>query len=111
VRANSPDAPRASTIGLGRTIDPAWSTRRLRPFGYGDRADAGGRSRRRIIRGAKLTLLALIAIGGIDAQNAARQSGGRRWHAVVSAIMAAADPEGRAGARARCTKAEVEKAL
>jgi thiamine-phosphate pyrophosphorylase len=63
----------------------------------------------------KLTLLPLIAIGGIDARNVAAAVGaGADGIAVVSAIMAAADPEGASRelrAAIDATKAEVEKAL
>jgi thiamine-phosphate pyrophosphorylase len=63
----------------------------------------------------KLTLLPLIAIGGIDAQNvAAAVRAGADGIAVVSAIVAAADPEGASRelrAAIDATKAEVEKAL
>jgi len=64
---------------------------------------------------AKLTLLPLIAIGGIDAGNvAAAVRAGADGIAVVSAIMAASDPEGAARelrAAIDATKAEAEKAL
>jgi thiamine-phosphate pyrophosphorylase len=64
---------------------------------------------------AKLTLLPLIAIGGIDAGNvAAAVRAGADGIAVVSAIMAAADPESASRelrAAIDATKAEVEKAL
>jgi thiamine-phosphate pyrophosphorylase len=63
----------------------------------------------------KLTLLPLIAIGGIDARNVAAAVGaGADGIAVVSAIVAAADPEGASRelrAAIEVTKAEVEKAL
>jgi thiamine-phosphate pyrophosphorylase len=62
-----------------------------------------------------LTALPLIAIGGIDAGNvAAAVRAGADGIAVVSAIMAAADPEGAARqlrAAIDTTKAEAEKAL
>jgi thiamine-phosphate pyrophosphorylase len=64
---------------------------------------------------AKRTLLPLVAIGGLDAQNvAAAVRAGADGIAVVSAIMAAADPEAASRAlRAAidATKAEAEKAL
>jgi thiamine-phosphate pyrophosphorylase len=64
---------------------------------------------------SKLTLLPLIAIGGIDARNvAAAVRAGADGIAVVSAIMAASDPEGAARelrAAIDATKAEAEKAL
>jgi thiamine-phosphate pyrophosphorylase len=63
----------------------------------------------------KLTLLPLIALGGIDAQNvAAAVRAGADGIAVVSAIVAAADPEGASRelrAAIDTTKAEVEKDL
>jgi thiamine-phosphate pyrophosphorylase len=64
---------------------------------------------------AKLTLLPLVAIGGLDARNAATAvRAGADGVAVVRAIVAADDPEG-ASRELRividATKAEVEKAL
>ena len=64
---------------------------------------------------SKLTLLPLIAIGGIDARNvAAAVRAGADGIAVVSAVMAAIDPEA-ASRELRgaidATKAEAEKAL
>jgi thiamine-phosphate pyrophosphorylase len=63
----------------------------------------------------KLTSLPLIAIGGIDAKNvAAAVRAGADGVAVVSAIVAAADPEAASRelrAAIEVTKAEVEKAL
>jgi thiamine-phosphate diphosphorylase len=63
----------------------------------------------------KQIMLSLIAIGGIDARNVAKAvRAGADGIAVVSAIMAATDPEG-ASRQLRTaidlTKAEVEKAL
>ena len=64
---------------------------------------------------AKQTMLPLVAIGGIDARNAAEAvRAGADGLAVVSAIMAADDPEAASRAlRAAidAAKAEVEKAL
>ena len=64
---------------------------------------------------SKLTLLPLIAIGGINVGNvAAAVRAGADGIAVVSAIMAASDPEGAARelrAAIDATKAEAEKAL
>jgi thiamine-phosphate pyrophosphorylase len=61
------------------------------------------------------TLLPLIAIGGIDAQNAAAAvRAGADGVAVVSAIVAAADPEGASRelrAAIDSTKAEAEKSV
>jgi thiamine-phosphate pyrophosphorylase len=61
------------------------------------------------------TMLPLVAIGGIDARNVAEAvRAGADGVAVVSAIMAAADPEGASRvlrAAIDATKAEVEKAL
>ncbi len=63
----------------------------------------------------RLTLLPLIAIGGIDARNAAAAvRAGADGVAVVSAIMAAPDPEAASRelrAAIDATKAEVERAL
>jgi thiamine-phosphate pyrophosphorylase len=63
----------------------------------------------------KQIMLPLIAIGGIDAHNvAAAVRAGADGIAVVSAIMAATDPEGasrKLRAAIDATKAEVEKAL
>ncbi|MGH7003027.1 MAG: thiamine phosphate synthase, partial [Alphaproteobacteria bacterium] len=63
----------------------------------------------------KLILLPLVAFGGIDAQNVAEAvRAGADGIAVISAIMAAADPEGAARelrAVIDTTKAEAEKAL
>lgn len=63
----------------------------------------------------RLTLLPLIAIGGIDGRNVALAvRAGADGIAVISAIMAAADPEGAARelrAVIDQTKAEAEKAL
>jgi thiamine-phosphate pyrophosphorylase len=80
------------------------------------KSDAGGPIGAEGLSAArKLTLLPLIAIGGIDAQNvAAAVRAGADGIAVVSAIMAAADPEGASRelrAAIDTTKAEVEKAL
>jgi thiamine-phosphate pyrophosphorylase len=64
---------------------------------------------------AKQTLLPLVAIGGIDANNAAEAvRAGADGIAVISAIMAADDPEAASRAlRAAidAAKAEVEKAV
>ena len=64
---------------------------------------------------SKLTLLPLIAIGGINVGNVgAAVRAGADGIAVVSAIMAASDPEGAARelrAAIDATKAEAEKAL
>jgi thiamine-phosphate pyrophosphorylase len=64
---------------------------------------------------AKQTLLPLVAIGGIDADNAASAvRAGADGIAVVSAIMSAADPEAASRelrAAIDAAKAEVEKAL
>jgi thiamine-phosphate pyrophosphorylase len=64
---------------------------------------------------AKQTMLPLVAIGGIDARNVAEAvRAGADGLAVVSAIMAADDPEAASRAlRAAidAAKAEVEKAL
>jgi thiamine-phosphate pyrophosphorylase len=63
----------------------------------------------------KRIMLPLIAIGGIDAHNVAEAvRAGADGIAVVSAIMAATDPEGasrKLRAAIDATKAEVEKAL
>jgi thiamine-phosphate pyrophosphorylase len=63
----------------------------------------------------KQIMLPLIAIGGIDAHNVAEAvRAGADGIAVVSAIMAATDPEGasrKLRAAIDATKAEVEKAL
>jgi thiamine-phosphate pyrophosphorylase len=63
----------------------------------------------------KLRLLPLVAIGGIDAQNVAQAvRAGADGIAVVSAIMAATDPESAARAlrvAIDATKAEAEKGL
>src|SRR5690606_20813331 len=63
----------------------------------------------------KMTMLPLVAIGGIDARNVAQAvRAGADGIAVVRAIMAAADPEAASRelrALIDATKAEVEKAL
>ena len=112
---------------LGISIDAASQARALDPalvdyVAYGPfaatatKSDAGGPIGVEGLSAArKLTLLPLIAIGGIDAQNvAAAVRAGADGIAVVSAIVAAADPEGASRelrAAIDATKAEVEKAL
>jgi thiamine-phosphate pyrophosphorylase len=80
------------------------------------KADAGGPVGAEGLAAARrLTGLPLIAIGGIDARNAAAAvRSGADGIAVVSAIMAAPDPEAvsrELRAAIDATKAEVEKAL
>jgi thiamine-phosphate pyrophosphorylase len=80
------------------------------------KADAGGAVAAAGLTAARrLTGLPLVAIGGIDARNAAAAvRAGADGVAVVSAIMAAADPETASRelrAAIDATKAEVERAV
>jgi thiamine-phosphate pyrophosphorylase len=112
---------------VGISIDEAAQARMVDPgmvdyVAYGPfaatatKADAGDPvGEEGLAAAGKLTRLPLVAIGGIDAGNvAAAVRAGADGIAVVSAIMATADPE-RASRELRtaidATKAEAEKAL